>query len=352
MEGPINQSPINYYDSFHILYYKFIFVCIVSIPMKKTLFVIAAFAFIAALVSFESKPYDFPKKIKTIIIDPGHGGLDPGAPGTYSHEAHVSLSVSTKLGAAIEKEFEDIKIVYTRTTDVLPGNKPTKDAALLYRADLANQSKGDLFIAIHCNSAGKAPGGWYGKRVSHYTTTTKKVKSKGKWVTKTVKVPVYETYWIENKPKGTETYVWAVSKNDAKVNSLSKNTEYYDELSSETDSSSALTIPDPTDPAEKARMLVYAQNYFRKSLTLADLIQQEFVKAGRVDRGVKQRNEKGIWVLQATGMPSVLVEIGFISNKEEEEYLNSDKGQEEVVNNIIAAFKVYKEKYEQKANTE
>src|SRR5207253_4332748 len=114
------------------------------------------------------------------------------------------------------------------------------------------------------------------------------------------KVPVYETYWIENKPKGTETYVWAVSKNDEKISSLSKNSEYYDELSSETDTTSALALPDPKDPAEKARMLVYAQNYFRKSLTLADLIQQEFVKSGRVDRGVKQRNEKGIWVLQAT----------------------------------------------------
>lgn len=98
-------------------------------------------------------------------------------------------------------------------------------------------------------------------------------------------------------------------------------------------------------------MLVYAQNYFRKSLTLADLIQQEFAKTGRVDRGVKQRNDRGIWVLQATGMPSVLVEIGFISNKEEEEYINSDKGQEEIVNNILTAFKTYKEKYEQKATT-
>src|SRR5689334_21777593 len=267
----------------------------------------------------------------------------------FSHEANVALSVSLKLGAKIQEEFEDIKIVYTRTTDVLPGNKPTKDAALLYRADLANQSKGDLFIAIHCNSAGRAPGGWYGKRVSGYTTATRKVKVKKKWVTKQVKVPFYETYWIENKPKGTETYVWALSKNDDKIKSLSKNTEYYDELSSETDSSSILTIPDPTDPAEKARMLIYAQNYFRKSLTLADLIQQEFVKAGRVDRGVKQRNEKGIWVLQATGMPSVLVEIGFISNKEEEEYLVSPEGQAEIVKNIFTAFKKYKDKLEKKS---
>jgi N-acetylmuramoyl-L-alanine amidase len=95
-------------------------------------------------------------------------------------------------------------------------------------------------------------------------------------------------------------------------------------------------------------MLIYAQNYFRKSLTLADYIQEEFKDAGRVDRGVKQRNDKGIWVLQATAMPSILVEIGFISNKEEEEYLMSDAGQQEVVNNIFTAFKKYKEKQESK----
>ncbi|MEK7225336.1 MAG: N-acetylmuramoyl-L-alanine amidase [Bacteroidota bacterium] len=318
--------------------------------MKKSFLLIPVLAVVVFLPSFSKKEKELPKAVKTIVIDPGHGGIDPGAPGTFSTEANVSLSVSLKLGAAIQKEFPDIKIIYTRTTDVLPGNKPTKDAALIYRADLANESKGDLFIAVHCNAAGRAPGGWYGKRVSHYTTTTKKVKVKKKWVTKTVKVPVHETYWIENKARGTETYVWAVGKNDAKIKSVSKNTDFNeDEYTGEIDSTSTIKLPDPSDPAEKARMLVYAQNYFRKSLSLADLIQQEFAKTGRVDRGVKQRNDKGIWVLQATGMPSVLVEIGFISNKEEEEYINSDKGQEEIVNNIVTAFRTYKEKYEQKA---
>lgn len=287
------------------------------------------------------------KAIKTLIIDPGHGGLDPGARGTYSSEANVSLAVSLKLGAAIEKEFPDIKIVYTRTTDIVPGNRNSIEGGLYYRADLANQSNGDLFMAIHCNSAGKAPGGWYGKRVSGYTTVTKKVKVKKKWVTKTVQVPVYETYWIENLPKGTETYVWAVNKNDSKIKSVAKNNDYYGELQ---DSTLTIQLPDPSDPAEKARMLIYAQNYFRKSLSLADLIQKEFAATGRVDRGVKQRNDKGIWVLQATGMPSVLVEIGFISNKDEEEYLNSEKGQDEIVNNILTGFRNYKQKLDEKAN--
>ena len=279
--------------------------------MKKTAFLFILVSLIFFSFAFENKQANPAKSIRTLIIDPGHGGLDPGAPGSFSTEANVALAVSLKLGAAIQKEFPDIKIIYTRTTDIVPGNKTTKDAGLIYRADLANSSGGDLFISVHCNSAGRAPGGWYGKKISHYTTATKKVKVKKKWVTKTVKVPVYETYWIENTAKGTETYVWAVNKNDAKINSVSKNNEYTGEI----DSSSTLSLPDPSDPAEKARMLIYAQNYFRKSLNIADLIQQQFAATGRVDRGVKQRNDKGIWVLQATGMPSVLVEIGNSSNK-------------------------------------
>jgi N-acetylmuramoyl-L-alanine amidase len=285
------------------------------------------------------------KPLQTIIIDPGHGGLDPGARGTFSKEAQVSLEVSLKLGKVIEKEFPDIKIIYTRTEDIVPGNKTSVEGGLFYRADLANESNGDLFIAIHCNSAGRAPGGWYGKRVSGYTTATKKVKVKKKWVTKTVKVPIYENYWIENLPRGTETYVWAVNKNDSKIKSVAKTAE---EEYGEVDSTLNLKLPDPSDPVDKARMLIYAQNFFRKSLNLADLVQQEFSKSGRVDRGVKQRNDKGIWVLQATGMPSVLVEIGFISNKEEEQYMNSKSGQDEIVANIFNAIKKYKEKLESK----
>lgn len=277
------------------------------------------------------------KAIRTIIIDPGHGGLDPGAPGTFSTEAEVSLAVSLKLGKAIEKEFPHVKLVFTRTTDVLPGNKPNKDAALKYRADLANSSGGDLFIAVHCNSAGRKAGGWYGQRVSHYENATKKVKVKKKWVTKTYKKPVYETYFIENHVKGTETYIWAVNKNDAKVNSMSHNNEYYGEI----DSTSTIELPDPSDPAEKARMLIYTLNYFRKSMNLATLIEKQFVESGRVSRGVKQRNDKGIWVLQATGMPSILVEIGFITNKSEEEYINSENGQNIIVGNIVNALKTY-----------
>ncbi len=117
----------------------------------------------------------------------------------------------------------------------------------------------------------------------------------------------------------------------------------------EVDSTSTLTLPDPSDPAEKARMLIYAQHYFRKSHELADLVEKEFVSTGRISRGVQQRNNKGIWVLQATGMPSILVEIGFITNKDEEKYINSDEGQDEIVGNLVNAFRAYKEKIESKS---
>lgn len=289
------------------------------------------------------------KPIQTIIIDPGHGGLDPGAPGSKSYEAEVSLQVSLKLGDTLAKAWPDVKLIFTRTTDVLPGNKPNKDAALKYRADLANQSNGDLFIAIHCNSAGHKPGGWYDRRVVNKIPHTKTVKKGKKTYKKTYYEYEYENVWVPNKAKGTETYVWAMNKNDDKIRSVSKTTDYAEEYTGEIDSTSTLSLPDPSDPTEKARMLVYAQNYFRKSLSLADQVQQEFTAAGRVNRGVKQRNDKGIWVLQATGMPSILIEIGFISNTEEEEYMTSESGQAEIVANIFTAIKNYKERLESKA---
>lgn len=301
---------------------------------------------IALLFSQHSPAQEGGKKpVRTIVIDPGHGGIDPGAPGTFSTEADVSLAVSLKLGKAIEKEFPDIKLVFTRTTDVLPGNMPNKDAALKYRANLANSSGGDLFIAIHCNSAGRKAGGWYARQVVGKETRYRKNK-KGKRVA--YKVNVYKNVYVENKVRGTETYIWAVNKNDAKVNSMSHNNEYYGEI----DSTSTIELPDPSDPAEKARMLIYTLNYFRKSMNLATLVEKQFTDSGRVSRGVKQRNDKGIWVLQATGMPSILVEIGFITNVQEEQYINSEAGQNTIVANLINALRVYLGRQAQPARTE
>jgi N-acetylmuramoyl-L-alanine amidase len=315
---------------------------------RRAIFFIFSFTLSIFLLSFNGQDSPKPRAtVRTLIIDPGHGGIDPGAKGLFSNEANVSLAVSLKFGKALEKEFPDLKIIYTRTTDIMPGNKRTRDEGLRYRADLANQSGADLFIAIHCNAIGKAPGGWYDRVVVGRTPATRYVKRKGKRVKQTYYINKYQTVWRENVTRGTETYIWAVGKNDDKISSINKNENM--EESGETDSLSTLTLPDPSDPAEKARMLIYAQHYFRKSHELAELVEKEFVATGRSSRGVKQRNNRGIWVLQATGMPSILVEIGFITNKEEEIYLNSDPGQDEIVNNLVSAFRAYKEKIESKS---
>lgn len=130
-------------------------------------------------------------------------------------------------------------------------------------------------------------------------------------------------------------------KNYQKVSSIKNNDDYYNE---EGDDNDELTLPDPNDPAEKARMLIYAQHYFRKSYALATLVEKEFIATGRVSRGVQQRNHKGIWVLQATGMPSILVEMGFISNTEDEEYMMSTHGRNEIVQAILNAVRAYVDK--------
>jgi N-acetylmuramoyl-L-alanine amidase len=105
------------------------------------------------------------------------------------------------------------------------------------------------------------------------------------------------------------------------------------------------------DPEFKAKALLWTKRFFSKSYLLATMVEEEFVKEGRLSRGVKQRNEKGIWVLQATSMPSILVETGFITHRPDEDYLNSEKGQEEVANNVLEAVKRYRAATEKQATT-
>jgi N-acetylmuramoyl-L-alanine amidase len=311
--------------------------------MKRTLLFIIPVCISILLLSFtkNQKQQSRPPLLRTLIIDPGHGGFDAGTRGSFSTEADVSLDVALKFGKVLEKEFPDMKIVYTRTGDVAPGNKKNKKDDNRYRATLANESGGDLFIAIHCNSAPDIRHrSFIGNKTRTYYVGKGKKKRK---VTK--KIPQYRYWTTPNPAHGTETYIWAVGKNDAKVGAVHHNPDDYGEI----DSTSTLELPDPSDPAEKARMLIYAQNFFKKSLHLADLVEKEFVASGRYSRGVKQRNHTGIWVLQATGMPSILVELGFLSDTEEEKYLNSEKGQEETVDALVKAFRAYKQRIESRA---
>ena len=277
-----------------------------------------------------------PPKLRTIIIDPGHGGADHGTHGLISTEKDVTLDISLKLGKAIKQEFPDIKVVFTRTNDELPGGGTDFRPALLVRADIANKAKGDLFICIHGNSNGKPAGGYYAKRDIGHKKAIRYVRKRKRTVT----VPIYESYWVTNTRIGTETYVWKADRSGFKGTAISQTDEGEENME---DSTTALF--DLNSPEAKMRAQLYEKKYFNNSALFATLVEEEFKKAGRESYGVKQRDE-GIRVLQATGMPSVLIETGFLTNKEEEEYLNSDKGQDEIVANIIDALKAYKEQLE------
>ena len=154
---------------------------------------------------------------------------------------------------------------------------------------------------------------------------------------KTIREPVYETYTVKNNEHGTETYIWAADRTGYKGEAIQSTGESSGE--SVTDSTNDLDL---NSPEAIIRAQLYEKKYFGKSLLLATMVEDEFTKGGRFSRGVKQRNEKGIWVLQATGMPSILVETGFVTQTEEEEYLNSEKGQDEIVAQIVSAIKRYK----------
>lgn len=265
------------------------------------------------------------KVIRTIVIDPGHGGSDAGAKGQYSYEKDICLAVSLKLGKMIQEQFPDIKLVYTRTTDTYP--------ALHARANYANENKGDLFICVHVNSAPMKKG----SEIVGYKTVTYYVGKGKNRKKKTKEVPQYRYFNIPSTAKGTETYIWGAGKTDDKELAVRENSYIYSEENFEKNYGPNF---DPNSPEAIAVSLLKTKQYFKRSATLAGLIQDEFVKVGRIDRDVKQR-PVGIWVLQATAMPSVLVETGFISNPEEEKYLNSEAGQTELSDCIVKALKNY-----------
>lgn len=256
-------------------------------------------------------------RIKTIIVDAGHGGREPGAKGSYSTEAQITLALSLKVAALLEKELPETRIVQTRTTDVF---QPVTE-----KAAFANQNKGDLFVCIHVNAAPP-------KRHSEITGYRNKVYYTGKGKKKvkhTKKEPVYKVWYTPNPRYGTGTYVWAADRDDNKADAIGERFESETEISDD--------VPDPNTPEGRIASRLWVQKYFKNSVRLATMIEDEFVKIGRKSDGVLQRNEKGIWVLQATNMPAVLIETGFITNKEEEDFLNSEEGQEQMTGAIVRA---------------
>ncbi|HEY4153865.1 MAG TPA: N-acetylmuramoyl-L-alanine amidase [Puia sp.] len=302
---------------------------------------------IALLFSFSSfrggeLPGGRSAKIRTLIIDPGHGGLYPGCRGLISTEKDVTLDVSLKLGEAIRKNFPNIKVVFTRTTDACVDNATNLHDDLHARAQIANQAKGDLFISIHCNSTRQPAGGYYEKRVIGHKKKLQYVGRGKKRRKRWVNAPIYKSYWVKNMRVGTETYIWKADRNEKKGDAINERDEGGEDV---TDSSTDESSFDLTSPEARMRAQLYEKKFFDNSALFASLVEQSFASAGRQSYGVKQR-DVGIQVLQATGMPSVLIEIGFLSNKEEEEYLNSNSGQDEVVQNIVDALKRYKDQLE------
>lgn len=232
-------------------------------------------------------------QIRTIVIDAGHGGHDSGCLGSSSQEKHIALAVSLKLGELIEKYFPDVKVVFTRKTDVF--------IELHERAAIANRNKADLFICIHCNSGPPAAFG-------------------------------AETY-VMGLHKSTDNLAVAKRENSSILLEKDYKTNY-DGF-------------DPNSPEANIIFSLYQNTFMNQSLQFAAQVQKQFeTKAGRFNRGVKQA---GFLVLFRTAMPSVLIELGFLTNRTDEKFLASEKGQETMANSILQAFQNYKAETERRA---
>lgn len=232
------------------------------------------------------------EKTFTVVIDPGHGGSDPGAVGSSSKEKEINLAVALKVGNLIQANHKDVKVVYTRSTDRFVG--------LDDRAIIANKNKADLFISIHTNA----------------------VKN--------------------NAIRGAETFTLGLARTDENLQVAMRENAA---ILLEDDYMQKYEGFDPKS-SESYIIFEFMQNkHMEQSISLASEIQKGFVSCRRSDRGVRQA---GFLVLRKTSMPSVLIELGFISNKEEERYMKSAEGQNSLAKSISNAFTSYKREYDRK----
>jgi N-acetylmuramoyl-L-alanine amidase len=289
------------------------------------------------LLSLSSIAQNSSKTLKRIIIDPGHGGTDPGANGKYSTEAAVSLAISLKLQEYIHDAIPDVEVVLTRTTDIYN--------SVVEKANIANAAKGDLFICIHTNSADPSRN----REVIGHTNKTYTVKKKGVKRKVTRVVPLYKTTYTPSSARGTETFIYNVVKSDQRKDMAN---DAVDDVVEKLDSVSEKQIKelDAADPTRSMMVSLLTQQYFQRAASLALTIEEEFKAAGRLSREAKQR-QKGIWVLAAVQMPAVLVETGFISNPEDEDYLNSEDGQDQICEVITKSVLRYKNSLENQKKT-
>jgi N-acetylmuramoyl-L-alanine amidase len=223
----------------------------------------------------------------TLVIDAGHGGNDPGAIGTYSKEKNINLNVALKVGELVRKNCQGVKVVFTRQTDVFV---PLDD-----RADIANKAKADLFISIHTNAL---PSGKEAVGSETYSLGMARAKENLDVAKRENSVILYENNYQERyagfNPNSSESYI----------------------------------------------IFDYMQDqHMKQSAELAKAIQNQYQNSGRPDKGVHQA---GFLVLRKTSMPSVLTELGFITTPQEEQYLNSAKGVDELARNIYLGFVDYR----------
>lgn len=222
-----------------------------------------------------------------IVLDAGHGGHDPGRPTKLGYtEKEIALKIVLKVGEELEKN-PNIKVIYTRKTDVF--------VKLRERARIANKADADLFVSIHCNAH-------------------------------------------DTQASGTETFVVGVGNTKRNLDIAKEENEV---IFLEEDYEENYEGFDPNSPASIIGLTLMQEEYVDQSIMLANLIETNFTKLNkRKSRGVKQAS---LWVMHNTYMPSVLIETGFITNKKEGAYLNSKSGQNEISNSIVASILQYKQ---------
>ncbi|HEY6914088.1 MAG TPA: N-acetylmuramoyl-L-alanine amidase, partial [Paludibacter sp.] len=230
----------------------------------------------------------------TVVIDAGHGGHDPGAMGAISREKDINLDISLDLGAIIEQKYKDVKVVYTRKTD--------KYLTLQERADVVNNNHADLFICVHTNSA-QSPSAY-----------------------------------------GAESFTLGLAKTKANLDVAMRENSV---ITLEENYKAKYQGFDPNSVDSYIMFEFMQDKYIDRSVDFASTIQKQFRNyCNRSDRGVRQA---GFWVLHRSACPSVLVEVGFISNPAEERYLSSDQGQKEMATAIFNAFVDYKRDHDKKS---
>lgn len=225
------------------------------------------------------------QRLFTVVLDAGHGGKDSGTVGNGGKEKDITLAVAKLVGAKIQATHPEVRVLYTRRTDVFVG--------LQERADFANRNQASMMLSIHVNSA-----------------------------------PSKSVY-------GTETYVLGVAK---LANNLSVAMRENKAMLLESDYKTTYRGFDPTSTESYIMFDLMQDAYFNKSIDLANHIQRHYRRSGRYSRGVRQDI---LWVLSQSAMPSVLTEIGFLSNASEAAYMLSSQGQEELASSIAGAFSSY-----------